>query len=67
MSAATQPGFLQYAAFVDEKQMSILGEVSKRFVASPDIDALLEAMTVADQRPTHVVDGEDDLIRMDTT
>ncbi|KAJ7281666.1 RNA polymerase III RPC4-domain-containing protein [Mycena rebaudengoi] len=67
VTAATQPSFLQHAVCLDlpEKRLTILGEVNKRFVVSPDIDTLLAAMEVADRAPT--IKGEEGLIRMDTT
>ncbi|KAJ7449538.1 RNA polymerase III RPC4-domain-containing protein [Mycena latifolia] len=44
VTAATQPSFLQHAVCLDlpQKRLTILGEVNKRFVVSPNIDALLE-------------------------
>lgn len=56
MTAGTQPSFLQHAVFIDQKNddapnsMTVLGEVSRRFVVSPDVDALLEEMKHADIR-----------------
>lgn len=46
VNAATQPSFLQQAVHLDmsKKQLTVLGEVNKQFVVSPDIDYLLEAM-----------------------
>ncbi|KAJ7583421.1 RNA polymerase III RPC4-domain-containing protein [Mycena floridula] len=68
VTSATQPSFLQYAVHVDpeQKAMSILGEVNKRFVLSPDIDTLLNAMDAVDEKPP-VFEGEETLIRMDTS
>ncbi|CAG8760850.1 14690_t:CDS:2, partial [Acaulospora colombiana] len=42
--AATQPSFLQQAVMLDlpNKKMNVLGNVSRRFVATPDIDALID-------------------------
>lgn len=43
MSAATQPSFLQQAVVLDKQQgtLNVLGSVQRRFVVSPDLDALL--------------------------
>jgi len=47
VNAATQPSFLQQAMHLDmiNKQLTVLGEVNKQFVVSPDIDSLLDMMT----------------------
>ena len=52
MTAATQPSFLQHAVHVDpeKKRLSVIGEVNRRFVVSPNIDALLESLEVAEQQ-----------------
>ncbi|KAG8818261.1 hypothetical protein FRC17_010887 [Serendipita sp. 399] len=44
--AATRPSFLQQAVVidVDAKKMSVLGSVTRRFVATPDIDALTASL-----------------------
>ena len=44
MAAATQPSFLQHAVHLDlkTKKLSVIGEVNRRFVAFPNIDALLQ-------------------------
>ncbi|KAJ7245157.1 RNA polymerase III RPC4-domain-containing protein [Mycena haematopus] len=65
VTAATQPSFLQHAVCLDlaEKRLTILGEVNKRFVVSPDIDTLLTAMELS-ERTLPVVKGE---VKMDTT
>ncbi|KIM33889.1 hypothetical protein M408DRAFT_87006 [Serendipita vermifera MAFF 305830] len=41
--AATQPSFLQQAVVLnkEENKMSVLGAINRRFVATPDLDALL--------------------------
>ncbi|KAF5316387.1 hypothetical protein D9619_006187 [Psilocybe cf. subviscida] len=46
VSAATQPSFLQQAVLLDQTngQLTVLGEVNKQFVVSPNVDALLEAL-----------------------
>ena len=44
------------------KQLIVLGEVNKQFVASPNVEALLGAM---DNTPV-LIDGEDNLIKMDS-
>jgi len=47
VNAATQPSFLQQAVHLDmaNKQLTILGEINKQFVVSPDIDSLLNTIT----------------------
>lgn len=67
VTAATQPSFLQHAVYVDSanKRLSILGEVNRRFVVTPDIDSLLAGMELADHPPTFEL-GEG-LLTMDTT
>ncbi|KAJ7801872.1 RNA polymerase III RPC4-domain-containing protein [Mycena olivaceomarginata] len=66
VTAATQPSFLQHAVSLDlaEKRLTILGEVNKRFVVSPDIETLLTAMEMSERTPP-VVKGED--VKMDTS
>ncbi|KAJ6474600.1 RNA polymerase III RPC4-domain-containing protein [Mycena vitilis] len=66
VTAATQPSFLQHAVCLDfaEKRLTVLGEVNKRFVVSPDIDTLLTAMEVS-ERSAASVKAED--VKMDTT
>ena len=44
--------------------MCVLGEVNRRFVATPDLDVLLNAMDVADNPPTFEL--SDGLLTMDT-
>lgn len=67
VTAATQPSFLQHAVYVDSanKRLSVLGEVNRRFVVTPDIDSLLAGMELADNPPTFEL-GEG-LLTMDTT
>lgn len=48
------------------KKLIVLGEVSKRFSVSPDVDTLLSAMELAD-KVTSMPFNEKDLIQMDTT
>lgn len=45
MFAATQPSFLQQAVVLDNDQrtLHVLGGVTRRFVATPDIDALIKS------------------------
>ncbi|KAF7770628.1 hypothetical protein Agabi119p4_6602 [Agaricus bisporus var. burnettii] len=65
VSAATQPSFLQQVVHLDmeNKHLTVLGEVNKQFVASPDIDSLLNGMERKDAvGPTF--EGEEDLIKM---
>jgi DNA-directed RNA polymerase III subunit RPC4 len=66
VAAATQPSFLQHAAYLDmpSKRLSVLGEVNKRFIVSPNIEALLSAMDIAD-RDDQAVGAAEDLTRMD--
>lgn len=68
VTAATQSSFLQQAVHVDRatKNLRVLGEVGKRFVVTPDIDSLLEAMTQADEAAIGKIETED-LLSMDTT
>ncbi|KAF7370758.1 hypothetical protein MSAN_00709200 [Mycena sanguinolenta] len=65
VTAATQPSFLQHAVCLDlaEKRLTILGEVNKRFVASPDMDTLLTAMEISERTPP-IVKGEE--VKIDT-
>jgi DNA-directed RNA polymerase III subunit RPC4 len=59
---------LQQAVHVDcaTKNLRVLGEVGRRFVVTPDIDSLLEAMTQADEAAIEKIETEG-LLRMDTT
>lgn len=68
VNAASQPSFLQQAVHLDkeEKRLTIIGEVNKQFIVSPDIDTLLAAMEEADKK-LPVIDGEESMIKMDTT
>ncbi|KAI8996571.1 RNA polymerase III RPC4-domain-containing protein [Trametes punicea] len=67
VTAATQPSFLQHAVYVDteNKRLCVLGEVNRRFVVTPDIEALLTSMELADNPPAFEL-GEG-LLTMDTT
>lgn len=48
---------------MENKHLTVLGEVNKQFVASPDIDSLLNGMERKDAvGPTF--EGEEDLIKM---
>jgi DNA-directed RNA polymerase III subunit RPC4 len=47
--------------------MRVLGEVSRRFVVTPDIDSLLVAMVQADETTTATKPEIDGLLSMDTT
>jgi len=64
VTAATQPSFLQHAVHIDvqNKKLCVLGEVNRRFVVSPNMDALIEQLELADQGP----DIGEGLITMDT-
>ncbi|KAG9312968.1 RNA polymerase III RPC4-domain-containing protein [Chiua virens] len=71
VSEATQASFLQQAVHLDmeNKNLHVLGEISKRFVVSPDLDALLASMEladVADKSTTLFDDADLNLIKMDT-
>lgn len=68
VTAATQSSFFQQAVHVDpaSKKLRVLGEVGRRFVATPDIDSLLEAMTQADAAAIAKIETEG-LLPMDTT
>ncbi|KAH9995372.1 RNA polymerase III RPC4-domain-containing protein [Russula compacta] len=69
VTAAMQPSFLQQAVHVDRasKDLRVLGEVSRRFVVTPDIDSLLVAMTQADEAAAAAKCETDGLVSMDTT
>ena len=66
LNAASQASFLQQAVNLDMagKQLIVLGEVNKQFVASPNVEALLDAMEDDDNTPV-LIDGENNLIKMD--
>ena len=66
LNAASQASFLQQAVNLDMagKQLIVLGEVNKQFVASPNVKALLDAMEDDDNTPV-LIDGENNLIKMD--
>ena len=49
---------------MENKKLHVLGEVNKRFVVSPDLDALLTAMELADTSTTLFDDAN--LIKMDS-
>ena len=69
VTAATQPSFLQHAVHLDmpHKRLHVLGEVNKRFVVSPNVDALLADVERADEQGSGIDFGEDGLLRMDET
>ena len=69
VTAATQPSFLQQAVHVDRstKDLRVLGEVSRRFVVTPDIDSLLVAVAQADETAAATKPEMDGLLSMDTT
>ena len=48
------------------KRLCVLGEVNRRFVATPDLDSLLTAMEIADAPPPTFELGEG-LLTMDTS
>lgn len=49
---------------MENKRLHVLGEVNKRFVISPDLDALLTSMELADTSATRLDDVN--LIQMDS-
>ena len=68
VSAATQPSFLQQAAYIDsqKKKLCVLGEVNRRFIVTPDIDALIADLSVDNEQGSTGLDA-DGLITMDTS
>ncbi|KAJ7043410.1 RNA polymerase III RPC4-domain-containing protein [Mycena alexandri] len=64
VTAATQPSFLQHAVCLDlpQKRLTILGEVNKRFVVSPDIDTLLTAMEVSERKKPALFKGDEEVV-----
>jgi len=48
------------------KRLSVVGEVNKRFIVSPNIEVLLSSMEVADRIGMPAA-AEEDPTRMDTT
>ncbi|EJD07391.1 uncharacterized protein FOMMEDRAFT_72998 [Fomitiporia mediterranea MF3/22] len=71
VSAATQPSFLQHAVRVDmeKKRLSVIGEVNRRFVVTPNIDALLASLERADRQAAMEVDKveiEEGLVKLET-
>lgn len=51
---------------MEKKKLSVLGEVNRRFVVSPDIDALLESLEIAEQQAAMDVDKVvEDLIKVE--
>jgi len=68
VSAATQPSFLQQAVYIDnqKKKLCVVGEVHRRFIVTPDIDALLVDLSVDNEQGLPGLDG-DGLITMDTS
>ncbi|EPQ56451.1 hypothetical protein GLOTRDRAFT_59707 [Gloeophyllum trabeum ATCC 11539] len=67
VTAATQPSFLQHAVYLDmdNKRLCVLGEVNKRFVVTPNVDALLDDLAsigIADELQI----DEEGLFKMDT-
>ena len=65
VTAATQPSFLQHAVHVDmeNKRLCVLGEVNRRFIVSPNMDNLIEALEASTRLSPMDVDetkdGED--------
>ncbi|CAL1714722.1 unnamed protein product [Somion occarium] len=68
VTGATQPSFLQHAVYLDtdNKRLCVLGEVNRRFVVSPDLEALLSGLELAEQTPPPDIDDAG-LITMDTS
>lgn len=58
VTAATQPSFLQHAVHLDpeKKRVNVLGEVNRRFVVSPNIEALLASMQLAEEQAAMDID-----------
>jgi DNA-directed RNA polymerase III subunit RPC4 len=67
VSSATPLAFPQQAIILDREinQMIVLGDISKRCVVSPDVDALLTAMDNTDKASAPFNDGEEGLLRME--
>ncbi|KZT27832.1 hypothetical protein NEOLEDRAFT_1167906 [Neolentinus lepideus HHB14362 ss-1] len=67
VTAATQPSFLQHAAYLDieTKRLCVLGEVNKRFIVTPNVDALLDDLANASIQDGLQID-EEGLFKMDT-
>lgn len=52
---------------MQNKRLNVLGEVNKRFVVSPNVEALLSTMEMADRtKCSNKLEGEG-LVKMDTT
>ncbi|KAG6915268.1 hypothetical protein DXG01_012403 [Tephrocybe rancida] len=69
VTAATQPSFLQQAVQLDteQKTLTVLGEVNKRFSVFPNVETLLSSMELADyQQPALPLEAEG-LVQMDMT
>ncbi|KAI6112688.1 RNA polymerase III RPC4-domain-containing protein [Pisolithus sp. B1] len=66
VSEATQASFLQQAVHLEmeNKRLHVIGEINKRYVVSPDLDALLSAMEAEDNTSAMVPDDLN-LIKMD--
>jgi len=67
VTAATQPSFLQHAVYLDieTKRLCVLGEVNKRFIVTPNVDALLDDLANAGMQGGLQID-EEGLFKMDT-
>ncbi|KAE9406994.1 hypothetical protein BT96DRAFT_874956 [Gymnopus androsaceus JB14] len=68
VNAGTQASFLQQAVHLDlnENRLAVLGEITKHFIVTPDVDVLLNAMDAAESsNPGPAVEGEENMIRMD--
>jgi DNA-directed RNA polymerase III subunit RPC4 len=52
VTAATQASFLQHIVHVDygNSRINVLGEVNRRFIASPDISTLLSQLKANDTK-----------------
>ncbi|TFK51728.1 hypothetical protein OE88DRAFT_1807661 [Heliocybe sulcata] len=69
VAAATQPSFLQHAVHLDmaAKRLCVLGEINKRFVVTPNVDALLEDLaSIGIHTQDALQIDEEGLIKMDT-
>jgi len=71
VTAGTQPTFLQHAVHLElnddgenRSGMTVLGGVNRRFVVSPDVESLLEAMETAESKDNQLT-CESELIAHD--
>jgi len=69
VAPANQVSFLEQAVHLDvsESKLTVLGEIYRRYIASPNVDTLLSAMDSLEKDSRTVLEGEENLIRMDVT